>query len=125
MDANGIQLIQSIVGAVLYIGRILEMATLVTCNDLGLQQTQSITTTLNLASWLLDYLATYLNLSITYKVSDMILWILSDSSYLSVPNTRSRVGGYHFLGIAPDPTKLLVQQRVFINAPIHVETSIL
>ena len=103
----------------------IDMTILVTCNDLGLQQTKSTMETLNLASWLLDYLATYPNPSITYKASDMILWISSDSSYLSIPNARSRVGGFHFLGNAPDLTKPLAQQCTFINALIHVESSIL
>ena len=103
----------------------LDMMILGNCNDLGLQQTKSTMNTLNLALWLLDYMATYPNPSITFKASDMVLWISSDSSYLSVPNARSRVGGFHFLGNAPDMTKPLAQQRHFINAPIHVESSIL
>jgi len=101
------------------------MTLLVTCNDLSIQQTKSTTNTLNLASWLLDYMATYPNPSITYKASDMILWVSSDSSYLSVSGERSRVGGYHFLGNNPDFTKPLAFQRMFINAPIHIESSIL
>jgi hypothetical protein len=101
------------------------MTILVTCNDIAIQQTQSTTNTLNLASWLLDYLATYPNPSITFKASDMCLWISSDSSFLSVSKARSRVGGYHFLGNKPDSSKPLTQQRLFINAPIHVECSIL
>jgi len=125
LDAKGIKLIQSIVGAALYIGRLLEMTILVTCNDIGIQQTQSTTNTLSLTSWLLDYMATYPNPSITYKASDMCLWISSDSSYLSVSKARSRVGGYHFLGNRPDPSKPLAPQRLLLNAPIHVEASIL
>jgi len=125
LDSKGIKLIQSIVGATLYIARILDMTLLVTCNDIGIQQTKSTTNTLNLTSWLLDYMATYPNPSITYKASDMVLWVSSDSSYLSVTGSRSRVGGYHFLGNNPDFTKPLAPQRTFINAPIHVEASIL
>ena len=125
LDANGIKQIQSIVGAALYLGRLIDMTILVTCNDIAIQQTQSTTNTLNLASWLLDYLATYPNPSITFKASDMCLWISSDSSFLSVSKARSRVGGYHFLGNKPDSSKPLAQQRLLINAPIHVECSIL
>ena len=125
LDEQGIKLIQSIVGATLYIARILEMTLLVTCNDIGIQQTKSTMNTLNLTSWMLDYMATYPNPSITFKASDMILWVSSDSSYLSVPGGRSRVGGYHFLGNKPNFSKPLAPQRTFINAPIHVEASIL
>ena len=101
------------------------MTLLVTCNDIGIQQTKSTMNTLNLTAWMLDYMATYPNPSITFKASDMILWVSSDSSYLSVPGGRSRVGGYHFLGNKPNFSKPLAPQRTFINAPIHVEASIL
>ena len=70
-------------------------------------------------------MATYPNPSITYKASDMCLWISSDSSYLSVSKAYSRVGGYHFLGNRPDPSKPLVPQHLICNAPIYVEASIL
>ena len=73
LDSKGIKLIQSIVGATLYIARIRDMTLLVTCNDIGIQQTKSTMNTLNLISWLLDYMATYPNPSITYKASDMVL----------------------------------------------------
>ena len=73
LDAKGVKLIQSIVGTALYIGRLLEMMILVTCNDIGIQQTQSTTNMLSLLSWLLDYMAIYPNPSITYKASDMCL----------------------------------------------------
>jgi hypothetical protein len=42
----------------------------------------------------LDYAATYPNAIITYKASDMILAIHSDTSYLSEPKARSRAGGH-------------------------------
>lgn len=112
LDSKGIKLVQSIVGATLHIARILEMTLLVTCNDIGIQQNKSTTNTLNLTSWLLDHMATYPNPSITHKASDMVLWVLSDSSYLSVTGSRSRAGGYYFLGNNLDFTKLLAPQRV-------------
>jgi len=101
------------------------MTLLVTCNDIGIQQTKSTTNTLNLISWLLDYMATYPNPSITFKASDMVLWISSNSSYLSVTGGRNQVGRCHFLGNNPDFTKPLAPQCTFINAPIHVKASIL
>lgn len=70
-------------------------------------------------------MATYPNPSITYKASDMTLWISSDSVHLSVPQARSYVRGCNFLGDAPGLTKPLAQQCSFINAHMHVESSIL
>jgi hypothetical protein len=118
-------LVRKIVGFALYMARMLDMTSLVSCNEISLQQCDATTKTLNLCSWLLDYLSTYPNPSITFKRSDMILWISSDSSYQSVSKSRSRVGGYHFLGNTYDPKKDMNIQRSLINAPIHVEASIL
>ena len=55
----------------------------------------------------------------------MILYVASDSSYLSASKSRSRVGGYYFLGNKPNPSKPIATQSIFHNTPIHVEASIL
>jgi len=83
----------------------LDMTELVACNEIALQQCDSTTKTLNVCAWLLDYMSTYPKPSITFKRSDMILWVSSDSSYQSVTKSRSRIGGYHFLGNKYDPNK--------------------
>jgi hypothetical protein len=58
---------------------------------------------------MLDYLATHPDATIRYHASDMILHIHIDSSYLSVSNARSRLGGLFFLGNKPpDQDKLNV-----------------
>ena len=49
----------------------------------------------------LNYCATHPNAAITYKPSDMILHLHSDTSYLSEPKARSRAGGYFYLGNHP------------------------
>ena len=118
-------LVRRIIGSVFFFARMLDLTLLMPVNDLALQQSNSTTTTLNLCTWLLNSIATYPNPSITFKKSDMILWISSDSSYLSVPKARSRVGGHHFLGNMHDPTKPIAKQRSEINAPVHAEASIL
>ena len=46
---------------------------------------------------LLDYIATQEEAVLTYHASNMKLAAHSDASYLSKPNTRSRVGGHFFL----------------------------
>ena len=47
-------------------------------------------------NWLLDYVATNSDTILTYKSSDMILAVQSDTSYLSEANARSRADG-HFI----------------------------
>ena len=46
---------------------------------------------------LVEYIATYLNDIITYRVSDMILAAHSDASYLNEILSRSRAGSHIFL----------------------------
>ena len=55
----------------------------------------------------------------------MILCVASDSSYLSVLNSRSRVGGYHFLRNQPKLNVSLADKTILYNTPMHVEASIL
>jgi hypothetical protein len=47
---------------------------------------------------MLDYLTAHPDATIRYHASNTILHIHSDSSYLSVSNARSRLGGLFFLG---------------------------
>ena len=98
---------------------------LVTCNDIGRQQLSATENTYHLCQYMLNYMASHPNPSITFYKSDMQLWVVADTSYLSVPKARSRVGGYHYLEPYHQPHILLADQRTFINAPIHVECSIL
>lgn len=109
LDKEGIKLAQQIIGGALYLGRIIDSTILVTCNEITLNQNKSTMKTLNFCTWLLDYMATYPNPSITYHRSDMQLHISSDSSHLSVINGRSRVGGYHFLSNKPKENTPLAQ----------------
>ena len=74
---------------------------------------------------MLDYVTSNPNPSITSCKHDVQLWVVSDASYLSVSKSRSRVGGFNYLGPMLDPTKLLPQQHAFVNTPIHVEASVL
>jgi len=125
LPAQGITYIQRIIGAALYLARIIDSTLLVACNDIAIKQTAATTKTLSLAKFMLDYMISNPDPSITFFKSDMQLWVVSDASYLSVSKSRSRVGGFHFLGNIPDDTKPLSQQPKFFNAPIHVEASIL
>ena len=125
LDEKGIKLVQSIVGSTSHGARLIDNTALVAINELGSQQSTSTTNTITLCSWLLDYVATCPNPSITFRSSDMILCVASESSYSSVANSRSRVGGCHFLGNQPKLNVPLADQIIFHNAPTHVEASIL
>jgi hypothetical protein len=67
-------------------------------NDITTEQTKATEKTQAATNQMLDYLATHPDATIRYHASDMVLHIHSDASYLSVSNTRSRLGGLFFLG---------------------------
>jgi hypothetical protein len=67
-------------------------------NYIATEQTKAIEKTQAATNQLLDYLATHPDATIRHHASEMILHIHSDASYLSVSNTRSRLGGLFFCG---------------------------
>jgi hypothetical protein len=90
--------IQKVTGSVLYYARAVETTVLMPLNDIATEQTKATEKTQAATNQLLDYLATHPDATIRYHASNMILHIHSDASYLSVSNTRSRLGGLFFCG---------------------------
>jgi hypothetical protein len=82
----------------LYYARAVDLTVLMPLNDIATEQTKATEKTQAATNQLLDYLATHPDAAIRYHASDMILHIHSDTSYLSVSNARSRLGGLFFLG---------------------------
>jgi hypothetical protein len=74
--------IQNITGSVLYYARAVDPTVLMHLNDITTEQTKATEKTQAAADQLLDYLATHPDATIRYHVSDMILHIHSDASYL-------------------------------------------
>jgi hypothetical protein len=70
-------------------------------NDIATEQTTATEKTKTAAGQLLDYLATHPDAKIRVNASEMILHIHSDTSYLSVSEARSRLGGLFYLGYNP------------------------
>jgi hypothetical protein len=67
-------------------------------NDIATGQTKVREKMQSTTNQMLDYLATHPDAIIRYHASDMVLRIHIDTSYLSVSNARSRLGGLFFLG---------------------------
>ena len=63
---------------------------------------------------------THPDAKIRYRVSDMILKVHSNASYLSAPKARSHAGGYFFLGSIPRDAELII-----IKGSIHITCTIL
>ena len=86
-------------------------------NDIAAIQTKVTTETESHVNKLLNYIATHQDASLTYHASKIHLIIHSDASYLSVRNSRSRAGGYFYMGNKENISKN--------NAPVHIECKIM
>jgi hypothetical protein len=93
--------IQKVTGSVLYYARSVDPTILMPLNDITVDQRKATEKTQAATNQLLDYLATHPDATICYHASYMILHIHSDSSYLSVSNAQSRLGGLFFCGDKP------------------------
>jgi hypothetical protein len=93
--------IQKVTRSVLYYARAVDPTVLMPLNDFATKQTKATEKIQAATNQLLDYLATHPDATIRYHVSDMILHIHSDASYLSVSNARIRVGGLFFCDNKP------------------------
>jgi hypothetical protein len=93
--------IQKVTGSVLYYARAVYPTVLMPLNDIATEQTKATEKTQAATNQLLDYLATHPDATIRYHASYMILYIHSDSYYLSVSQARSRLGGLFFCGNKP------------------------
>jgi hypothetical protein len=98
LDKQGIRLVQSIVGSLLYYARAVDPTMLPALNDIGSEQSAATTKTKESCKWLLDFATTYPNAKIRFHASDMQLYVDSDAAYLVQPNARSRYAGYFYLG---------------------------
>jgi hypothetical protein len=92
----------------------------------GLRLNMDLGPTMDALVHLLNYAATHPEAKIRYHASDMVLHIVSDASYLSASEARSRLGGYFFLSknMGPDIPSADDAAPPF-NAPIFVNSSII
>jgi hypothetical protein len=81
--------IQKITGSVLYYSRAVDPTVLMPLDDIATEKTTSTKKTQTATSQLLDYLATHPDATIRFYASDIILYIHSDASYLSVSKERA------------------------------------
>ena len=89
--------IQQIIGVLLYYARSVDETMLCTLNRLASRQATPTTDLEKAVERLLQYTATWPNAGITYRPSDMLLYIHSDGSHLSETRSRSRAGSRIYL----------------------------
>jgi hypothetical protein len=90
--------LQSINGTILYYARAIDPTLLTRVSKLSSAQSTGTDQTLHDAERMLKYAITHPNAEIHFHASDMKLICYSDASYLSESKSRSRGGGYFFLG---------------------------
>ena len=92
----GIRRVQTIVGALLWIGRAVNNKLLVALSAIGSQQASTTEDKNKAIHQLLDYCATYPDDGILYRSSAMILAGHSDAGFNNETRARSRAGAHIF-----------------------------
>jgi hypothetical protein len=90
--------LQKIVGSALYYARANDITALEAVTTLSSLQSKPTASVLASQERLLGYLAKFPNHCRVIRPSSMLLQIHSDASYLSLPNSGSKAGGFHTLG---------------------------
>ena len=85
LPAKTINLLQQIVGTLLYYSIAVNPTMLTALGSIAAQQAKGTEKTYADTIWLLNYAATHPNAKIRYIASDMIIHRHSDASYLSEP----------------------------------------
>jgi hypothetical protein len=98
LSSDEIKKIQCIIGSILYYAWAVDITFLMALSSITIKQSKGTTNTMAKAKQHLDYLATYPDATIHFHVSDMIMNVLSNASYLSKANARSRACGHFFMG---------------------------
>jgi hypothetical protein len=126
LDDASVKKLQQVLGVLLFYARMVDSTLLVDLNTLSSEQSQATTSTMKALTHLLNYCATHPEATIRFKASDMILHIVSDASYLSASNSRSRLGGYFYLSNMPvSMPPVATDPPPSFNGPVLVTASII
>jgi hypothetical protein len=120
LDTKGIKRVQKIVGSILYYARAVDITVIMALSSIVVEQTKATEKTMARCTQLLDYLSGHADAKVRFHVSDMILNIHSDASYLSEAKARSRMCGHFFMGWMPQDNK-----PIRLNGAFHVSTTTL
>ena len=112
--------VQQVVGTLLYYARAIDNTMLPALNDIASNQASPTQHTAREITQLLDYATSHPDATIKFTASDMVLHIHSDASYLSLPKSRSKVGGFFYLSQKPTNPKHPDHDIIPLNGPVHV-----
>ena len=108
--------VQKVCGKFLYDGRSVDNTQLDALNELSIKTTTATEEAQEALTQFFNYCASNPDATIIYRASNMILSCDSDAAYLVAPKSRSRAGGYHYLG-NKDGTQF--------NEPVYVLANII
>jgi hypothetical protein len=97
--------LQQLTGTLLYYARAVEPTLIMTINVLASEKSNATEVTADKVIKLLNYCNTHPETKNRYHVSDMILHIHSDASYLSENEAKSRAGGFFYMATRSKTTK--------------------
>ena len=109
---------QRVLGCIIYYDRAIDTPLLLALTEIVSEQAKYTKETLAATKKLLDFFATFPNAVIWYAASDMCLWINTDTSFASIRNAHSRVGGLFYLSL--HPFKIPKHYYPPLNVPIFV-----
>lgn len=98
LDGTGKKRVQQIIGVLLYYARAIDPTIIVRINKIASRISIATDATLRAAERVLAYLSSHPNSTCNFYRCDMRLICYSDSSYLTEKDSRSRTGGFMFLG---------------------------
>jgi hypothetical protein len=117
--------LQQLTGTLLYYARAVDPTLIMPINVLASEQSNATEVTANKVIKLLNYCNTHPETKIRYHASEMILHIHSDASYLSENETKSRAGGFFYMGSNNKTDKNLTNGAILIISKVlkHVMSS--
>ncbi len=121
LNAKGIKHVQQIVDSILYYARAVDMMVLIALSAIAVEQTKATTRTLGKCMQLLDYLASDSEAKVRFYVSDMIMNIHSDASYLSERGARQQSMRAFFHGMDATKQQTHKNQRCILCECNHHE----
>ena len=127
LDTDGVNLIQRIIGKLYYYVRAVDHTMLVALGGFATKQTLG-TASQNVMEDVYHFsncVATHPDECIQYHASGMVLHVDSDTSYISVRKSRSRVGGFHYLSLFSANIKKPPVTTPLLNGPLYAVCAIM
>jgi hypothetical protein len=117
--------LQQLTGTLLYYARAVDPTLLMPINVLASEQLNATEVTADKVIKLLNYCNTHPETKTRYHASAMLLHIHTDTSYLSENESKSRAGGFFYIGNTTKNDKKLTNRAILIVSKVltHVMSS--